>query len=576
MRCITLIILVFSLSILMERKVYSQEKTSITKVVIDAGHGGKDPGTIGKKSQEKDIALQIALKLSEEIRSQCKDVTVICTRTTDEFIELHERAEIANRSKADLFISIHCNANPKHNFQGAETYVMGLHRTEANLEIAKKENAAILMEPDYSTNYNGFDPNSDESYITFTLFQNAFLEQSTWFASIVQDEMKDRVGMYDRGVRQAGFLVLYKTTMPSVLVETGFLSNPEEEKFLMSQKGQQYISSAICRAFREFKAKMEGNGKELASLNEKKPNPATAPVTKQVQQKETSPAIEKPKENILTKDTAKPKEKPTETSLRKEPAKQKEKPKETLPKKDTVKPKENPIETTKKEPVKQKEKPKETLPKKDTVKTREKPEGNLQGKETVKPKEKQKQTSALKDTVKSKEKPKITSPGKSVTHTKKKPAENPPAKDTLRKKPKEKPHPVKKDSITPKENLATNAVKHDNTKEKPSVKNTSKTEEVKKSTAKQADEVVFRVQIITSAKELSPHSKKFAGLTDIWRYQHQGSFKYTTGKESSPEALAGLLGDVKKMGFNDAFIVAFHGKERITVAEAKKLISDKK
>jgi N-acetylmuramoyl-L-alanine amidase len=181
MRCITLIFLICSLSILVEKNGFSQEKTSISRVVIDAGHGGKDPGTIGKRSQEKNIALQIALKLSKEILSQCKGVTVICTRTTDEFIELHERAEIANRSKADLFISIHCNANPKHSFQGAETYVMGLHRTEANLEIAKKENAAILMEPNYSTNYNGFDPNSDESYITRMHFWNRVPGLPHWY-----------------------------------------------------------------------------------------------------------------------------------------------------------------------------------------------------------------------------------------------------------------------------------------------------------------------------------------------------------------------------------------------------------
>jgi len=459
MRCITLIFLIFSLSILMEKNVFSQEKTSITKVVIDAGHGGKDPGTIGKKSQEKNVALQIALKLSEEIRSQCKGVTVICTRTTDEFIELHERAEIANRYKADLFISIHCNANPKHTFQGAETYVMGLHRTEANLEIAKKENAAILMEPDYSTNYNGFDPNSDESYITFTLFQNAYLEQSSRFASYIQDEMKDRVGMNDRGVRQAGFLVLYKTTMPSVLIETGFLSNPEEEKFLISQKGQQYISSAICRAFRKFKAKMEGNGKELASLNEKKSSPANVIVTPPVEQKVTSSAEEKPKEELPTKDTAKPKEKLKGNPLRKELSK-----------------------------------------------------------------------------------PKV--------------------------------HAVKKDSIAPKGNLAANTVKQKKAQGKTVINEAGKTETVKRTPAKPADEVVFRVQIATSPKELSTHSKKFAGLPDIWKYQHQGLFKYTSGKESSPEALAGLMGKAKKMGFTDAFIVAFHGTERITVAEAKKLISD--
>jgi N-acetylmuramoyl-L-alanine amidase len=241
---------------------YAQEKTSLSTVVIDAGHGGKDPGTMGKQSQEKNINLGIALKLGGQIRQNCPDVKVIFTRQRDEFIELHERADIANRNNADLFISIHCNSNPSHSFHGAETYVMGLHRTHANLEIAKKENASILMEPNYSVTYGGFDPNSDESYITFTMFQNAFLDQSTTFASTVQDQLKDRVGLNDRGVRQAGFLVLYKTTMPSVLVEAGFLSNAEEEKFLTSDNGQEFIASAIFRAFINFKKRIETGVKE--------------------------------------------------------------------------------------------------------------------------------------------------------------------------------------------------------------------------------------------------------------------------------------------------------------------------
>jgi N-acetylmuramoyl-L-alanine amidase len=237
---------------------FSQEKTQLTKVVIDAGHGGKDPGAIGLRTQEKTIALKIALKLGGMIRQGFNDVNVYYTREKDEFIELHQRAAFANKHKADLFISIHCNSNPSHTFRGAETYVMGLRKSEANLAVAKKENASILLEPDYEVNYNGFDPNSDESYIVFSLYQDAFLEQSTDFASIVQEEMKGREGMNDRGVRQAGFLVLYKTIMPSVLVETGFLSNSEEEKFLSSASGQEYIATAIFKAFKKFKAGMEG------------------------------------------------------------------------------------------------------------------------------------------------------------------------------------------------------------------------------------------------------------------------------------------------------------------------------
>jgi N-acetylmuramoyl-L-alanine amidase len=490
MRYITLILLILSLSILMEKNVYSQEKTSITKVVIDAGHGGKDPGTIGKKSQEKDITLQIAMKLTADIRERCKDVTVICTRTTDEFIELHERAEIANRSKADLFISIHCNSNPKHTFQGAETYVMGLHRTEANLEIAKMENAAILMEPDYSRTYDGFDPNSDESYITFTLFQNAFLDQSTRFASFVQDEMKDRVGMNDRGVRQAGFLVLYKTTMPSVLVETGFLSNPEEEKFLMSEKGQQYIASAICRAFCKFKAKQEGNEKELASLNTNKSTSLVANQTPADTKKETFQPEKKSEEVLVKKDTVTKEEKPKEISAQKDTAKSKETHKKPLHSRDTLK-------------VKEKSKP--------------------------------------------------DSSNKSITLTKKKTNETTPVKDT--DKPKLIPTVNSKAKVadTEKKELAANTVKHDKTV---------------------VEKIVFRVQIATSPKEISKSSERFAGLPDVWMYQHQGLFKYTVGKASNPEALSGLLGEVRNKGFADAFIVAFQGEERITVAEAKKLISE--
>ena len=230
----------------------AQRPGGVHMVVIDAGHGGHDPGALGQQSKEKNINLAIALKLGNLIQASLKDVRVIYTRDKDNFVELYRRAAIANESKAGLFISIHCNANKNHLLKGAETYVMGLHKSQANLNIAKLENASILLESDYQSSYNGFDPNSDESYIVFSLNQNINLDKSTDFASAIQDQMEERVGMNNRGVRQAGFLVLYKTTMPSVLVETGYLSNPDEEKFLMSEKGQDYIASAIYRAFKEI------------------------------------------------------------------------------------------------------------------------------------------------------------------------------------------------------------------------------------------------------------------------------------------------------------------------------------
>lgn len=234
---------------------YSQYQ--IHRVVIDAGHGGKDPGALGLHSREKDIALAIALKTGEYIAKYLPDVEVIYTRKTDVFVELHKRAKIANDSKANLFISIHCNASKSASACGTETYVMGLHKSEANLEVAKLENAAILNEENFADMYEGFDPNQDEDYITLTMFQDASLDQSTMLADEIQRQFRERAKRKDRGVFQAGFLVLYRTTMPGVLIETGFISNPEDERYLKSEDGQAYIASAIFRSFKFYKEEME-------------------------------------------------------------------------------------------------------------------------------------------------------------------------------------------------------------------------------------------------------------------------------------------------------------------------------
>lgn len=222
-------------------------------VVIDPGHGGRDPGAVGAKAKEKNINLSVALRTGKYISENLKDVKVIYTRDDDTFLGLDERAEVANRNKADLFISIHSNAMPDKRFTGAETYVLGQTMDEANLQVAMKENSVITLEKDYETKYEGFDPNSVESYIIFSLMQNTYLRQSTEFATMIQSQFRDRVGRKDRGVRQAGFQVLWRTTMPSVLVEMGFITNAEEEKFLVSEQGQDYLASAIFRAFRDYK-----------------------------------------------------------------------------------------------------------------------------------------------------------------------------------------------------------------------------------------------------------------------------------------------------------------------------------
>jgi N-acetylmuramoyl-L-alanine amidase len=242
-------------SITMPHEAWSQAAPLLDDwvVVIDAGHGGKDPGTVGLKAREKDINLAVALRTGKYIKENLKDVKVIYSRDDDTFIGLAERAEVANRNKADIFISIHSNAMNDKRFTGAETWVLGQSKDDANLQVAMKENSVITFEKDYQAKYEGYDPNSVESFIIFSLMQNTYLKQSTEFASMIQDQLRDRVGRKDRGVKQAGFVVLWRTTMPSVLVELGFLSNAEEEKYLISETGQDYLASAIYRAFRDYK-----------------------------------------------------------------------------------------------------------------------------------------------------------------------------------------------------------------------------------------------------------------------------------------------------------------------------------
>lgn len=258
-RSVFLILVCFVFLHFFSEKAFSQEPEDyrLRKVVIDAGHGGKDPGAKGLQSDEKDIVLSIALKLGKYINDNHKDVEVVYTRKDDVFVEVFRRADIANENNADLFISIHANASPNKRAYGTETYAMGLHTSKENLEVARKENKAILFEDDYSTRYEGYDPNSPESFIVFSLMQNTFLYQSLDFASHIQNQFTERVKRFNRGVKQAGFLVLWRTTMPSVLIEVGFISNPDEEKYLMSEQGQDHLASAIYRAFRDYKDAIE-------------------------------------------------------------------------------------------------------------------------------------------------------------------------------------------------------------------------------------------------------------------------------------------------------------------------------
>ena len=256
-------------------------------VVIDPGHGGNDPGAIGTRGKEKNINLNVARKLGRLIEDNCNDTKVVYTRKSDIFVPLHRRAEIANNAKANLFISIHTNAVAKKNsyVKGTETYTLGLHRTEENLEVAKKENSVILIEDDYKQRYAGFNPNSSESYIIFEFMQDKNMSQSVNFATLIQQNFKS-YNRIDKGVHQAGFLVLRETSMPSVLIELGYISNPSEETYLLSDKGTTDLANAIYRAFINYK----GNSSKI------KPTTVTS---------NTRQEITTPKEEEETKETSK-------------------------------------------------------------------------------------------------------------------------------------------------------------------------------------------------------------------------------------------------------------------------------
>ena len=241
--------------------VFGQSSSNkIKTIVIDPGHGGKDSGTMGTKRfkiYEKHVALSVSLKLGKYISENFPDVEVIYTRNSDVFLELNERTEIANNANADLFISIHCDGftNPKPS--GASVFVMGMSKLKANMDVAMRENAAIYLEDNYQQKYDGFDPKSPESYIVFSLMQNTYLNQSLSFAEEVENQFSTRANRKSRGVKQAPFYVISRTNMPSILVECGFLTNPKEEEFLHTDIGQDYIASAIFRAFRSYKESIE-------------------------------------------------------------------------------------------------------------------------------------------------------------------------------------------------------------------------------------------------------------------------------------------------------------------------------
>lgn len=293
-------------------------------VTIDAGHGGHDPGAVGSFSQEKKINLAIALAFGQMIEKNDPSVKVIFTRKTDVYLTLQERADVANNAHSDLFVCVHTNANNNSVASGAETYTLGLTKSKSNLDVAMRENSVILLEDDYKVKYEGFNPNSVDSYIMFECIQDKYLNKSVQIASDIQKNFVSS-GRKDRGVRQAGFWVLHKTAMPSILVEVGYISNPEEEQFLNSEAGQQKMATAIYNAFEKFKHEYERQSGRQNYVNAiAQSDTDTQKVAASTSKNETLVKSEQ-KEKLSKKEKEKQKEKELAEQKEKEPAEAKEK-----------------------------------------------------------------------------------------------------------------------------------------------------------------------------------------------------------------------------------------------------------
>lgn len=424
-----------------------RELGKVKTIVIDPGHGGDKPGAIGKKSKEKDIVLSVSKKFGKLIADNYPDVNIIYTHTEDVDVSLAERAHIANRNKADLFISIHANSHPTSQPTGVETFVMGLSQSRANMEVAKTENADILLEAGYKDNeaYQGFDPNSPESYVMFAMYQNAHIDRSLDFAKMIQDQYKVQLRTVDRGVKQAELFVIYKTTMPAVLTEIGFISNPEEEAFMISDEGQAKIAVSLFKAFASYKAKVE-----------------------------SQPAPAKPKIDL--------------------PGYGDNKKKDAAAAKDSAQVEENLMDNAVASLLGHKE-----------------PE--------VDPKTLTKNSS----TVPVAEGRAETAPATQVPAT-------PSMGDGV-----DMPAPVVNPNDVSIEQLS------------------------------------FRVQFLSSEKELAEGDKAFKGLTGYKMYKQGNTFRYTMGDEATINRAVIVQNEVRKAGFKDAFVVAFYKGQRISLQEAREM-----
>lgn len=496
-------------------------------LVIDAGHGGHDPGAVGKFAREKDINLSVALYLGELIATNFSDVKVIYTRTTDKYLTLHERANIVNTNQADLFISIHTNSATNSSAYGTETFTLGLAKTKGNLDVAMRENSVILLEDDYKTKYKGFDPRSVDSYIMFEFMQDKYIDKSVSFAQDIQYYFKNHADRIDRGVRQAGFWVLFQSACPSVLVELGFISNAAEEKYLASQLGTKQLAESIYKAFVNLKYEHDKKyGKtttrkntfsETASIRvddvgrfDKRSNAdASAPLKPVVAN--TSTAVVQPKDKVIPaiEDTLE-----TNASANK-------------------------------------------ATKKTDAKKSDKKAGNTKVSSSEKRKEEKNPTVD--------------------TTMHQRIAQQPMAGNQINNDDRTESIEQIKTSSTSTGQQIKNKIDPTETKSaKPKQLSPEKEKFVDMAAYAQATErPIFKLQLFSSPKKLNSNAADFRGIRNADFYVENGLYKYTLGADSQYEVIAKLRREMLQL-FPDAFIVAFLGKNKITVAQAQKLTLKKK
>lgn len=515
-------------------------------LVIDAGHGGHDPGAIGKLSREKDINLAVAQNLGELIASNYSDVKVVFTRNSDKYLTLQERASIVNSNHADLFISIHTNAAQSSSAFGTESFTLGLAKSKGNLDVAMRENAVMLLEDDYKSKYKGFDPRSDDSYIMFEFMQDKYIDRSVSIASDIQKQFTTHAGRSDRGVRQAGFWVLYQSACPSVLVELGFISNPAEEKYLASSTGQKELAESIFKAFKNFKYDLDKkSGKVVSSKsfneieaikaeevgrNDKRPEGVDAPVKTKIASSKEAVVSVKEKAKIQSK----------ADSTRKADAKNKSKASDVAEPVEAIAPVEKLVVENKNESSKRESSKKEPS-KKDQVES----------------KSKKSESDIIEKSLSSSDSKAVAKSESAVVVEK--PKQEPKVEPTVTKV---EPSAV----VTAPKTTTTKSQTISPEKEKYVDMNAY---------AAIAEQPIYKLQLFASPRKLNSNAADFRGIRNADFFVENGMYKYTIGADSKYEVVSKLRKEMLQI-FPEAFVVAFLGKKKIGINEALKLTNKKK